>query len=58
MYKPRNATRGESPERFKAPEAYELSGAPGLPRPVGPGSPWRQGLSYYGERGPGEAVER
>ena len=57
MYKLRNATRGNPRKGLKAPEAYELSGAPGFPRPVGPGSPWRQGLSYYGG-GPGETVEK
>jgi len=30
---------------------------PGFRDPVGLGSPWRQGLSYYGE-GAGETVEK
>ena len=43
MYEPRNATRGEAPERFKATEAYELSGAPGFPRPGRAGKPLAAG---------------
>jgi len=40
---------GGSPERFKAPEAYVLTDAPGFPRPGRAGKPLVTGVSYYGE---------
>jgi len=43
MYKPRNATRRNPRKGLKAPEAYELSGAPGLPRPGRAGKPLATG---------------
>ena len=44
MYKPRNATRGKPRKGLKAPEAYELSSAPGFPRPGRAGKPLVTGV--------------